>query len=495
MRITAIKTFIVDGGFRPWTFVKVETSDPGLVGWGDCTDWGAPGPIAATVARWADFVVGRDPMQVEAIWWDLSAASVRHTGGIASKAAAGIDSALWDIRGKALGVPVWQLLGGKMRDRLRLYWTHCGSTRARPAWAKALGLPAIETSDDLRAFAVEVAARGYTALKTNLIRLADRPDTAADRDIFTHPTGAIAPATLRDAVAVVSIFREVLGPDVGIALDVAFEFKLGAAAKLARALEPYDMMWLETETFDPAALRVIRDATSTPICHGESLFGTQGYRPYLELHAQDVIMPDLAWNGLTMGKKIADFAYTYDVLVAPHNCHSPLTTLISANLCATIPNFAILELDVDDAPWRDDLMTHPFEVEDGYLKVPDRPGLGSDLDRGGAAETSAARLPRLAIEGILRGPRAGPIRHAPPLSAWHFPPSAAECLALGCDPPASRMTIPEARRIRYLAPLDLLALPTSCRPRWTASSLPLDAALGRRYRLQRRRHTQWISRP
>ena len=379
MKITRISTFIVDGGFRPWTFVKVETSDPGLVGWGDCTDWGAPGPVAATVARFADFVVGRDPMQVEAIWWDLSAASVRHTGGIASKAAAGIDTALWDIRGKVLGAPVWQLLGGRLRDRLRLYWTHCGSTRARAAWAAKLGLPRIETSDDLRAFATEVAARGYTALKTNLFGLKDRPETQMIRDVFAYPNGDISPAQLHSAEAVVGIFREVLGPDVGIALDVAFEFRFGAAIKLARALERYDMMWLETETFDPQALRVIRDSTATPICHGESLFGVQGFRPYLELHAQDVIMPDLAWNGLTMGKKIADFAHAYDVLVAPHNCHSPLTTLISAHLCATIPNFKILELDVDDAPWRDELLTHPFEVENGYLKVPDRPGLGSDL--------------------------------------------------------------------------------------------------------------------
>jgi L-alanine-DL-glutamate epimerase-like enolase superfamily enzyme len=377
MKITKIKTFIVDGGFRPWTFVKVETSEPGLVGWGDCTDWGAPGPVVATVARFADFVVGRDPMRAEAIWWDLTAASARHTGGIASKAASGIDSALWDIRGKVLNAPVWQLLGGKLRDRLRLYWTHCGSTRAR--WSERLGVPKVETTDDLRRLAQEVVDRGFTAIKTNLIQLKDRPDTAAERDIFAHPAGDIDPATLRNAVAVVGAFREALGPDVGIALDVAFRFKLGAAAKLARALEPFDMMWLETETFDPEALKVIRDSTTTPICHGESLFGVQGYKPYLQLHAQDVIMPDLAWNGITMSKKIADFAHAYDVLVAPHNCHSPLTTLISANVAATVPNFAILELDVDDAPWRDELMTHPFEIEDGYLKLPTRPGLGSDL--------------------------------------------------------------------------------------------------------------------
>jgi galactonate dehydratase len=377
VKIASVKTFIVDGGFRPWTFVKVETDEPGLVGWGDCTDWGSPGPVAATVERYAEWVVGRDPMQVEAIWWNLAAASVRHTGGIAWKAMSGIDSALWDIRGKVLNAPVWQLLGGKMRDRLRLYWSHCGSTRARHA--ERLGLSAVETTDDLRRLSEEVLQRGYTAIKTNLMRLKDCPDPAILRNLSANHAGDAPPAVIRSAEAVVSAFREALGPNVGIALDVAFTFKLGGAIKLARALEPYDLMWLETETLDPEALRLIRESTATTICTGESIFGTQGYKPYLQLHAQDIIMPDLAWNGITMTKKIADMAHAYDVLFAPHNCHSPLTTLISASVAATVPNFHILEIDVDDAPWRDDMMTHPFEVENGYLKLSDRPGLGSDL--------------------------------------------------------------------------------------------------------------------
>jgi galactonate dehydratase len=97
------------------------------------------------------------------------------------------------------------------------------------------------------------------------------------------------------------------------------------------------------------------------------------------LHAQDIVMPDLAWNGITMGKKIADMAHAYDILFAPHNCHSPITSLVNANVCATVPNFFILEFDVDDAPWRDDIMTHPLQVENGTMKIPERPGLGSDL--------------------------------------------------------------------------------------------------------------------
>ena len=377
MKITAIKTFIVDGGFRPWTFVKIETSEPGLIGWGDCTDWGSPGPVAATIERYSEWVIGRDPMQVEAIWWDLSAASMRHVGGLAWKAMAGIDSALWDIRGKVLNAPVWQLLGGKMRDSLRLYWSHCGTIRAR--WAERLGLPKVETTDDLKRLAEEIQKRGYTAIKTNLFALQDRPDTTPIMSRLSHYTGDAPPAVLRSAEAIVGTFRAALGPDVGIALDVAFTYKLGGAIKLAQALEPYNLMWLETETLDPEALALIRQSTKTTICTGESLFGTQQYKPYLQLHAQDIIMPDLAWNGITMGKKICDMAHAYDILIAPHNCHSPINTLVSAAVAATVPNFFILEFDEDDAPWRDEIMTHPLTVENGYLKLSERPGLGSDL--------------------------------------------------------------------------------------------------------------------
>jgi L-alanine-DL-glutamate epimerase-like enolase superfamily enzyme len=270
---------------------------------------------------------------------------------------------------------VWQLLGGKMRDELRLYWTHCGSTRARHA--ELLGLPKVGTVDDIKKLAEEVLERGFTAIKTNIFPLTDVPGTEA---IERRPgAGDISPQALRSAVAIVGAFRDTFGPDVGIALDVALTYRLGGAIKLARALEPFDMMWLETETFDPGSLRTVRESTRTTICHGESLFGINGYKPYLERYAQDVIMPDFAWNGITMGKKIGDLAIAYDTLIAPHNCHSPINSLVSASICATLPNFMIMEFDFDDAPWRDDLMTRPFEIKNGYFQLPDRPGLGSDL--------------------------------------------------------------------------------------------------------------------
>lgn len=370
MRIVSVTPILCDGGFRPWTFVKIAT-DEGIVGYGDCTDWGSAVTVAACVRDLEPLLVGRDPANIEAIWWSLYSKTIRAIGGIAHKAISGIDSALWDIKGKRLGVPVYDLLGGKMRDSIRLYWTHCGWGRAY--YADLLKKPPVRSLDDLARLAEEVREKGFTAIKTNILDLAGKR-TLQWRD------GNIDSQTLRLATEIVGTFRQHGGDDLGIAIDVAFSFNMGSAIKLARALEPYNMMWLETETLDATALRQIRNSSRTPICTGESLYMTHGYKPYLEQHAVDVIMPDLAWNGISMGKKIADYAETYDVPVAPHNCHSPLTTLISAHLCTAIRNFMILELDNDDVPWRDAVLTQPLDIRDGHLFLSNCPGWGADLD-------------------------------------------------------------------------------------------------------------------
>ncbi|MDA1280164.1 MAG: mandelate racemase/muconate lactonizing enzyme family protein [Chloroflexi bacterium] len=375
MKITNVKTFIVDGVFRPRTFVKVDT-DAGIVGWGDCTEWQAAYSVAGTVNQLGEIMIGRDPMASEAAWWEMASFMGRQRGGIAYKAMSGIDSALWDIRGKALGAPVWQLLGGKMRDELQLYWSHCGSDCYR--YSEQLGVKKLSSLDGIRELSSEVLEQGFTGIKTNILRLDDLPVLPTKKNGVGN-SGQITAGQINNAVKVIGTFRESLGPDIGIAIDTALSFRLGGAIKLARALEPFNMMWLETETWDPESLRTVRESTTTTICHGESLMGPEEYRPFLETHAQDIVMPDFAWNGITMGKKICDLAHLYDTAISPHNCHSPMNTLVSANICAVVPNFMILEFINDDAPWRDDIMTHPFEVKNGALQVHDRPGLGSDL--------------------------------------------------------------------------------------------------------------------
>jgi len=380
MKIHSINTFVVDGGFRPWTFVKIQT-DEGLTGWGDACDWEASFATAKVVEFLAQFLIGKDPMNVEALFWQNVNKCNRSVGGIAWKAIAGIDTALLDIKGKALGVPVWQLLGGKINESIRLYWTHCASGRNKLASLGLTAKPALRALGDLREFAHEVKESGFTALKTNIMALDGVPGGLRPGDPEKPPVanGAISNRELRSIEAIISTFREACGPDMGIALDTGFTYRLGGAIKLARSLEPYDMMWLEAESLDPDAMQVVRNSTKTPIVHGESIYGVHGYRPYLRNYVQDVLMVDLAWNGLTMGKKIADLAGAHDTPVSPHNCHSPLTTYVAANLCAASQNFYIMEIDYEDVAWRDDIITNPIKIENGHIAPPEAPGLGADL--------------------------------------------------------------------------------------------------------------------
>jgi L-alanine-DL-glutamate epimerase-like enolase superfamily enzyme len=375
MKISGIKTFVADGGFRPWILVKIETDD-GIVGWGDCTDWGSPIPITSMVERLADYVIGEDPLNSEFIWWKLSQLLERHAFGIAHKAMAGIDTALWDIRGKYFNAPVWRLLGGKLRDTLSLYWTHFGWTRLN--FPNVVNRQKPETIEDLKAMCVEAKQLGFVGIKTNIPLMEILGFEVPIIDPFM-PRESFRPM-IRGIGKLYEFLHKELGDDIGIALDVAFSFKMGDAIRLAREIEKYDPMWLETETFDFNALKMIRNSTKTPLCMGESLFGTGQYKPFIENYTTDIIMPDLAWNGITMGKRIADMAQSHDILFAPHNCHSPLTTLICEQLCAVIPNFYLLEFDYDDVPWRDDILINPFEFKNGQLIVSDRPGLGSDIN-------------------------------------------------------------------------------------------------------------------
>ncbi|MDR1537099.1 MAG: mandelate racemase/muconate lactonizing enzyme family protein [Clostridiales bacterium] len=381
MKITDIRAYVVDGGFRPWTFVKIET-DAGLIGWGDSSDWEASFATCKVVGFLKQFLIGADPMNIEAIFWKNVNKCNRSIGGVSWKAIAGIDTALFDIKAKALGIPAWQLLGGKIRDKLELYWTHCGTGRNLLSKKGLSGKKQIKTLEDLKEFAYEVKESGFRAIKTNIMSLdgikGGMPYGSPEKPEIS--SGMISNQELNTIEAIIRVFRDVCGNDLGIALDTGFTYKLGGAIKLAKRLEQFNMMWLEAESLDPLALKTVRSNTSTPIVHGESLYGVHSYRPYLESYAQDALMTDLSWNGLTMGKKIADMAYAYDVAISPHNCHSPLTTYIAANLCASIPNFFILETDVEDVPWRDDIISFPYVIKDGCLAVPERPGLGTDLN-------------------------------------------------------------------------------------------------------------------
>lgn len=379
MKITNIETFIVDGGWRPWIFVKVDT-DEGVSGYGECSDGRNPQGVTGAIRDLTPLLIGCDPRAYEIRFWDMIRGSRQSPGGIAAKAIAGIELALVDIKAKALGISVVELFGGPTREDVRVYWSHCGSSRA--SYYELMGVPPLRTMEDIAALGHEVVEKGFTALKTNIV-VPGEPASVYFSGFGSGPgstDGNVTTELLNHIETLIATFREAIGPDVGLNLDLNFNFKPEACMRIAKMLEPYNLLWLEIDMYDHEAIRQIKDSTTTKICTGENLYYMREYIPYFNARAADVFMIDVPWNGFAQSKKIGDLAEVYQFNVAPHNYYSHLATFISASLCAVSPNVRIMEVDIDDVPWKDDLTTDVPEIVDGYMKIPTGPGWGTELN-------------------------------------------------------------------------------------------------------------------
>ena len=378
MKITNIETFIVDAGWRPWGFVKVET-DEGITGWGECSDGRSPRGVQGTIEDLKPLLIGTDPREFENRFWDMYRGTRQSPGGIAAKALAGLDCAFIDIKAKSLGISVPELFGGPTRDKVRVYWSHCGSSRIRHS--DILGTPPIETWEDVTRLGTEVRSRGFTALKTNVLLPGQAATFGGGSFGGSGTTDQIAPKWLMPHIeTLIGTFRDAVGDDIDINLDLNFHFKTEACLRIAKVLESFDMLWLEIDMYDPLSLRQIKDSTDTRICTGENLFYMSDYLPYFENHSADMFMIDVPWNGFSQSKKVGDLAEVFQHNVAPHNYYSHLSTFVSASLCASLPNVRIMEIDIDDVPWKDDLTTETPELIDGYMTVPNKPGWGTDIN-------------------------------------------------------------------------------------------------------------------
>ena len=379
MRITAIEDLHCDAGWRVWSFLKI-TTDEGIVGWSEYNEsYGSKG-LTAVIRKLAERLIGLDPRPVERHAAMLYAATRQAPGGLIQQAIAAIENALVDVKARALGVPVAELLNGPVRDRLRLYWSHCGSYRINHA--EVMGTPALRTLDDIKALGAEVREKGFTALKTNIFRIDEQTPSMYQPGFTANPGWPelnVDRALLRLIERQMAAFREGAGDDVDLLLDLNFNFKTEGYLEVARAIEPYGLMWLEIDSFDPDALAHIRSHSRTPVASCESLFGRRQFRPYLDAQAMDVAIIDIPWNGILEGLKIAAMAEAYEVNCAPHNFYGNLSTMMSAHFCATIPNFRIMEIDIDDVPWKDEVVSPPT-IEDGHLVMPDGPGWGVEVN-------------------------------------------------------------------------------------------------------------------
>jgi L-alanine-DL-glutamate epimerase-like enolase superfamily enzyme len=379
MKITKLESLHADAGWRVFSYLKVST-DEGITGWAEYNESYGSAGLSAVIARLGERLIGKDPRASERIFAELYAATRQAHGGMNAQAIAAIENALLDIRARALDVPVYTLFGGPVRDRFRLYWSHCGTYLLQHA--DKMGQQPLRTLEDVKALGRRVAESGFTALKTNILvfgdkptlhmpgfaRLGELPELNAERHVI-------------DALQkLIAALQAGAGPGVEILLDLNYNFRTEGYLRVARALDEMGLMWFEIDSYEPRALAHIRRSLKTPVASLESLHGIRAFPPFFEQQAVDVCIIDEIWNGVAQSIKIAAMADAYEINVAPHNFYGHLCTMHSAHFCAAVPNFRIMEIDVDDVPWKNDLVTVPPRIEKGHLLLPTGPGWGTEIN-------------------------------------------------------------------------------------------------------------------
>jgi len=373
MKITDVKVAIVRGNFE-WVLVKVLTDQDELTGIGEAfTGPGVKELILAEAEHgvkedrgiWGlkHFLIGEDPTNVERlarkVYTGLS--GIIGTAGSIIQVISGVETALWDIAGKALGAPVYKLLGGKYREKIRVYADcHAGESEDPDSWAQR---------------AREVKEKGFTAMKFDV----DKP---SHREVSYNR--CLKSSEIKTMAGQVEAVRQAIGDDVDLAIDCHWKYNINDAIRLANALEPYNLLWLEDpvppENVD--AMKKVTASTNTPICTGENLYTRHGFRRLIENQGVDIVSPDISKaGGLSESKKIADMADLYYMAVAPHNITSPIGTVAACHMCASIPNFLALEYHAIDIPWWGKLIKQEQSlISEGYIEVPEKPGIGVELD-------------------------------------------------------------------------------------------------------------------
>lgn len=382
MKITKLETFPVDAGWRRFNFCKI-TTDGGLIGWSEFSESFGSHGLSAVIEALGEFMLGRDPAAWEANTAWLHVMTRQSRGSLNQQAIGAIENACLDIAARALGIPVHRLFGGPIRTRIPLYWSHVGTYRVG-ARGSHTGKPPITTRAEVAALAVEARECGFKALKTNILPL----DPAGRLAHFNPSFGRTAGfpelnwdnALLAQCREHLASIRDAVGPEMGVLLDVNFHFKTEGFLRVAEAVAPFDLTWLEVDSHDPAALAVIRSRSPCPIAGAETVHGRRELRPFLEHQALDTAIIDVVWNGVGESLKMAAMADDFEVNVAPHNYYGHLSSMISATFSACVPNHRIMEYDVDSIAWRDELSRSVPVIEDGCLVLPDAPGWGIEPD-------------------------------------------------------------------------------------------------------------------
>ncbi len=376
MKVVSVETRHCDAGWRNYNFVKLTTAE-GVTGWSEYDeDFGSPG-VTAAIRSLAQRVEGREGSDHERIRADLFCATRPAAGGVIGQALGAIENALLDAKAKTLGVPCCVLLGGRVRERIRVYWSHCATWRINHP--EHYGPPIADLAG-VRAIGAEVREAGFTALKTNVFRYGAAAARGWRPGFGTpfEPGRNVEREILRDLRAHLEALRDGAGPDIDILLDLNFNCATEGFLKILRDLGGFDLFWAEIDTCNPRALAHIRRQARCAVSSCETLIGMRSFLPYFEEEAVDVAIIDAIWNGVWQSLKIAACAEAYEVNVAPHNFYGHLATMINAHFAAAVPNLRIMEIDVDRIPWDGEIFTREPVLENGRLALPDSPGWGTE---------------------------------------------------------------------------------------------------------------------
>jgi galactonate dehydratase len=377
LQITNVTSAYLRGGSR--LFVKIETNQ-GITGYGEGVD--AVGGAAQLVQNMGGRLRRRNPLDVHRLFEDIRRGGVfgGAQSGVYVAVLSAIETALWDLAGKALDLPVYQLLGGKFRDNIRVYMDTALYQSRNPSPAQ------------FAEAASEAVEMGMTGVKFDL-------DQAGDPNRYDSYNWTASPGELQRMVDQVAAAREAVGPNIDICCDMHGRYDLPTGKKVAELMEPFNLMWLEepvpAENID--ALKQINDSSTTPICAGENIYLGYGFRRALEIGAVDMIMPDLQKvGGLGEGQRIANHANLYYVPFAPHMVASYLGAMAAAHVCASVPNFMILEWQIyyhREAMWDEIVNYDGPKIVDGFIPLSEKPGIGVDINEEGLRQYADNRTP------------------------------------------------------------------------------------------------------
>lgn len=376
MKVVSIDTLCCDAGWRNYHFVKIVTDD-GIVGWSEFDEgFGSPG-VTAVIGQLGKRLMGASVMEHERFFAEASCLTRPATGGVVSEGIGAIENALLDAKAKTLGVPCYELLGGKLRDSVPVYWSHCPTWRVNHP--KFFG-PPVTDLDGVKASGAQARERRFRALKTNIFIHDDGPLRAwrPGFGVPFQPALNVDRKLLRNVRAHLEALRDGAGPDVEILIDLNFNAKPEGYLRILRELKDFELFWVEIDSYSPQGLAYVRSQSPHPISSCETLFGIREFKPFLDANAVDVGIVDTIWNGVWQSMKIAAFCDAHDVNVAPHNFYGHLCTMINASFAAAVPNLRIMETDIDRLAWDDELFTHAPEYCNGELTIPERPGWGCD---------------------------------------------------------------------------------------------------------------------